>query len=168
MKTIFTLLFIALLAAPTFGQNTQTPCSSPEHRQFDFWIGQWEVYHATADTLVGRSHIKNILGSCVIEENWQSANGAFKGKSFNTYNAVNKTWNQTWVDNSGATYHFSGTFENNVMAMTGESTGADGNKSIFKMSFTPNQEDGTIRQVWKMSQDGGETFALLFDGIYKK
>ncbi len=168
MKTRLLFFLLSIFVLPTFGQNNQTPCTTEAHRQFDFWVGKWDVYHSTADTLVGRSHIKNLLGSCVIEENWESAGSAFEGKSLNTYNPRNKTWNQCWVDNTGATYNFSGTFENNVMLLKGKTPGSDGKMVLFEMSFTHNVAEGTVRQVWKSSNDGGETFATLFDGIYRK
>ena len=89
---------------------SQTPCSSEAHRQFDFWVGEWNVYHAKEDTLVGKNHIKLLLNDCVIEENWTGGSG-FQGKSFNTYNAQDSTWNQVWVDVAGNTYHFKGKYK---------------------------------------------------------
>ena len=32
------------LVAPAFAQPGPPPaCETPEHRQFDFWLGEWEV-----------------------------------------------------------------------------------------------------------------------------
>ena len=51
------ILCVLLLATTTTGQN-QSPCSSPEARQFDFWVGSWTV-HAN-DKVAGHNNISNI------------------------------------------------------------------------------------------------------------
>lgn len=166
LKKIFLSGTIALFfGLNCFAQN-QNPCNSEAHAQFDFWLGKWDVYNTQADTLVGKNHIKKILNSCVIEENWEGGSG-FKGKSFNTYNPENKTWNQVWVDVSGATYLFSGKFENNEMRLKGN-TVKNGNKILFTLTFTYDPEKKTVRQVWKASTDDGKNWNVWFDGTYKK
>lgn len=163
----YLLCFAAVVGfGPIYGQ--QAPCSAPEYRQFDFWVGEWDVYHATADTIVGTNHIKNILGGCVIEENWTGGGGSI-GKSFNTYNPADSTWNQVWVDNGGSTLNFKGRYADNVMQMRGETISRrTGGKVLFEMSYTHDPEKGTVRQVWKSSTDEGENWNTIFDGIYRK
>lgn len=163
MKTFLTFLF-CVCTLPFFAQ-TSSPCEAEAYRQFDFWVGKWTVYKTGTDTIAGYSHIKNILGSCVIEENWKSNRSAFEGKSFNTYNPQDSTWNQVWVDNTGNTYHFKGKYEDNLMDMYGQST-ANGQTSHFNMSFTYNEKEKTIRQVWKLSTDEQKNWRVIFDGTY--
>jgi hypothetical protein len=51
------------------------PCSEPEHRQMDFWIGDWDVAIRSRTSLDsdqwaearGTNHVASILGGCVIE-----------------------------------------------------------------------------------------------------
>ncbi len=164
----YILCFMAVVGfSPLYGQ--QAPCSGPEFRQFDFWVGQWDVYHATADTMVGTNHIKNILNGCVIEENWTGGNGGFQGKSFNTYNPVDSTWNQVWVDTGGSTYHFKGQYADHVMRLKGETISRrTGGKVLFDMSYTHDPEKGTVRQVWQASSDDGKSWNTIFAGIYRK
>ena len=165
MKRISNLLLFILLGMGGTA-FAQAPCSTPAHSQFDFWVGDWEVYSTTADTVVGHNTIKKILGGCVVEENWTGGTG-FQGKSFNTYNVQDSTWNQVWVDMGGATYHFKGKFTDNVMQMKGKSPGRNGQMVLFDMSYHP-QEDGAVRQIWKMSTDGGKNWNTAFDGMYRK
>lgn len=160
-------LFTFVLILFTLNLMSQTPCSTIAHSEFDFWVGEWEVYHSQADTLVGKNHIKKILNNCVVEENWTGA-GGFEGKSFNTYNPADSTWNQVWVDMSGSTYHFSGRFKENVMQMYGETTNAKGKPVKLDMAYHFDKENDTVRQIWKMSPDDGETWNIVFDGIYRK
>ena len=160
LTTIFLLLFSTTLAF------AQAPCSTEGYRQFDFWVGEWNVYHATADTIVGRNHVKLLLNDCVIEENWTGASGSI-GKSFNTYNAIDSTWNQVWVDGAGNTLHFSGKYKDNVMQLYGTS-GTGDNIVHFDMAYHYDPDKKTVRQIWKTSRDGGKSWQLAFDGIYRR
>src|ERR671913_368838 len=94
----------------------QSPCTSnPVYRQFDFWIGDWEVYGLNGKK-AGDSRIELILDSCIIFENWKSINGGYAGKSFNTFNATTNQWQQTWVDNiGGSTEYLDGRLEEKKM-----------------------------------------------------
>lgn len=168
-KNAYILLCWLIAVGCTYSAHgQQAPCQGEAYRQFDFWVGEWEVYHPTADTIVGTNHIKSILNSCVIEENWRSSSG-WQGKSFNTYNPLDSTWNQVWVDQSGSTYHFSGRYSDHVMLMRGETISRQsGKKVLFEMSYTHDPETDTVRQVWKASSDEGTSWNPIFDGIYKK
>lgn len=160
------LFFLVLFGLTFTSLKAQSPCSSEAHHQFDFWLGDWAVYHATADTIVGHNKIESILNGCVIQENWTGATG-FSGKSLNTFNPIDSTWNQVWVDVSGATYHFKGKLIEGAMVMNGATT-YKGKPILFEMSYTPDINTGHVRQIWKQSSDEGETWAVVFDGIYKK
>ena len=89
--------------------SAQKPCSRPEFRQFDFWLGEWEAFTPNGNK-GGDSKISLILDSCVILEEWTSANTQqgliYTGKSFNSDNAASKQWQQTWTDNTGNTTEF--------------------------------------------------------------
>ncbi len=87
----FLLFFITcLLVIPSSAQQNKA-CDTPAHHQFDFWPGDWTVYHTRADTIVGYNSIRSILNGCVLEENWTGKSG-FKGKSFNTYHPADSSW----------------------------------------------------------------------------
>jgi len=90
--------------------KTQPPCHrSSEFRQFDFWIGEWEV-HTPDGKLAGESRIQLIEGDCVIFENYTGRSG-YSGKSFNIYNASVDKWQQFWVDNQGGVLEFEEEFK---------------------------------------------------------
>lgn len=134
---------------------TTAPCQTAEHRQFDFWIGEWNV--TTPDGKAGGvNRITSIAGGCALLEEWTGASG-FNGKSLNIYDATRKVWHQTWVDSSGSLLVIEGSFANGVMTM--------GNGSN-RITWTP--AGGGLRQVWEQSKDGGKTWAVVFDGRYSK
>src|SRR5213075_1282391 len=83
-------------------ERNARPCAStPESRQFDFWIGDWEVRdNQRSHMIAGSSHIDLILGDCVILENWSGALGGH-GKSLNAWNRSCGCWQQSWMDDAG-------------------------------------------------------------------
>lgn len=159
------MLLCPVLAASAVATEESPPsCATQAHSQFDFWVGDWDVYLADG-SLAGSNHIEKILASCVVYKNWQSARSNYAGKSFNTFDPAPGTWNQVWVDTSGATIHFSGKRHSNVMEMSGSQTKADGTLH-FRMSYKLNP-DGTVRQLWQQSADQ-KKWETLFDGMYRR
>ena len=163
------IIFILFLSSVPNSQLSaqQAPCSTEAHAQFDFWLGDWTVYHPDEDTIVGNNIIQKILNGCVVMENWTGATG-FEGKSFNTYNTRDSAWNQVWVDVSGATYHFKGKRKEGGMKMKGQTSGRDGTTILFEMDYKPDPNSGDVRQTWRQSTDNGQNWTAIFDGIYKR
>ena len=164
------LLLCALLAvagaSPALAQETQKapPCASAEYRQFDFWLGEWEV--TAGDKTAGTNTIRVVLDSCVVTESWESSNGQFAGKSFNRYDAASGQWEQTWVDNQGGVLKLAGGLVDGKMVLTGN-TAVRSDAVTDRITWTPNP-DGTVRQLWEKTKDGGTTWTIAFDGLYRK
>jgi hypothetical protein len=141
------------------------PCSAPEHRQFDFWIGEWEVTLATGQR-AGTNRIERILGGCALQESWTGASPS-QGQSLTVWDPGDHTWHQTWVDNAGTTLHLSGGIVNGEMVLEGQRRLPDGTEVTDRITWTPNA-DGTLRQVWQSSQDRGMRWTTVFDGVYRR
>ncbi len=151
-------------AAPLRAQATK-PCEAkPEYRQFDFWVGEWEV--TVQGQPAGTNRVELILDKCVLLENWTGSKGGV-GKSFNIYNAAADRWQQTWVDNGGNVLEFTGAFRDGAMRLQAETPGRNGGKTLMRMTFFPLSED-RIRQLWESSTDGGKTWRATFDGLYSR
>lgn len=162
---IATLLTLSL-------QAQKLPCSNPVYRQFDFWIGEWEAF-GPGGKKAGDSKITLILDSCIIFEEWTSASLQrglrYAGKSFNTYNATTKQWQQTWVDNAGGTNEYmQGKFENNqiIYSSTPFKFSKD-TMAIRKMTFT-NLSPDKLRQHGEISKDNGLTWVTEYDLEYRR
>ena len=141
------------------------PCkASPEFRQFDFWIGEWDVKNPQG-VPSGTSSVQLILGQCAIFENWTSGSGS-SGKSFNIYDAKDKKWHQTWVDDKGTFAHYIGGLQDGKMVIVADNSAA-GKKSLAKMTFSklPN---GDVRQFGENSVDDGKTWTTSFDLTYSR
>jgi hypothetical protein len=172
MRRSLTHLFAAVtLAVLTSGTTLSAqsaapaPCSAPEHRQFDFWVGEWEVVD-TAGSPAGRNRITREMGGCVLREEWTSAGGG-SGSSFNIYDAATGQWHQTWVDTGGTLLLLDGGLRSEgVMVMEGDRPGPNGTTVRNRITWTRESPD-TVRQLWEVSDDG-TTWRAIFNGLYRR
>ncbi|WP_375581052.1 hypothetical protein ABWH96_08625 [Marivirga tractuosa] len=134
-------------------------CNSENHRAFDFWLGNWEVYNKNGDH-IGTNNIYLIQNGCGIQENWTSKMGG-AGTSYNFYDVKTEKWHQSWISSSGNALMMSGGFSNGKMQMQSEPL----NGKIDKISWVP-QEDESVLQIWEISTDDGETWKEAFWGKY--
>ena len=138
------------------------PCkASPEFRQFDFWVGEWDAKNAQGLT-VGTSSIQLILGECVIFENWNTPVNS--GKSFSIFDAKDKRWHQSWVDDKGTRTEYVGDLVDGKMVLVAE-TSIAGKAALAKMTYT-KLANGDVRQFGENSADGGKTWKPSFDFTY--
>jgi hypothetical protein len=141
------------------------PCASAHHREFDFWIGTWDVTDPSGK-FAGTNRIEPADGGCVLVENWSSAGGGYTGRSLNSVGGDGR-WHQTWVDSSGLRLDLAGGLVEGRMVLEGETpaTAPGGPPVKNRITWTP-QLDGNVRQHWETSEDGGKTYATAFDGLY--
>jgi len=152
-------------ATPPAAPKPGAACVAGHFREFDFWVGQWDVY-GPKGKLVGHSRIEKILGDCVIAEHWQGSGGS-DGKSHNIYDALKQRWSQYWVDNSGMVLELHGGIEQGSMVLKGTSAAANGAAAaVQRITWTP-QSDGRVRQLWETSTDNGTSWTTAFDGWYQ-
>jgi hypothetical protein len=168
MKQI--LFALLLLWTSIAGAQVQpSPCTTDTmYRQFDFWIGAWEVYGQNGQK-AGDSKIELILDSCIILENWTSARAGYGGKSFNTYNSLTRQWQQTWVDNrGGSTEYLEGKREGNKMIFrTKPFPVAKDSMAVRRLSFYQLSADA-VRQHGEISKDQGATWQTEYDLMYRR
>ena len=162
--TLATVALAVLFASPQ--ALPQSPCATPEHRAFDFWVGNWDVV-TPAGKPAGASRVERILDGCVIMENWTGVGGTYEGKSFNTYDAVDRTWTQHWVDTAGASVLLTGGFEGKNLVYRRDFVRRDGKPTKARMTFF-NLGDGQVRQLVEHSIDGGRTWTTQVDLTYRR
>jgi len=169
MKFLF-FLCIAILSINAV--SAQKPCSAPAYRQFDFWIGEWDVYAPTG-TKAGDSKISLILDSCIILEEWTSAGSnqglRFAGKSFNTWNKNTKQWQQTWVDNTGgSTEYLEGKYDaQKIIFQTKPFPFSKDTIAVRKLTFF-NLSPDKVRQFAEITKDNGVTWQTEYDLEYRR
>ena len=150
-------------AAPA--PEKEKPCSAAPYRQFDFWLGSWDV--TEKGKVAGTNRIERILGGCALHESWQGA-GGLQGNSINYYDAARGVWHQTWIDAAGNSLVLEGKFENRAMRLEGTRPGsAPGTTDLHRITWTP-LPDRNVRQLWETSSDNGKTWSEAFDGLYTR
>lgn len=158
------LLGLFLLMTLNVAAQTPPPALPPESRQFDFWLGEWDVTNP-AGKPAGTSRIESIAAGAGLLENWTGATG-LTGRSLNAWNAAKKQWQQFWVGGGGGVLELSGGLVNGSMVLTGENK-VNGVRRLERITWTPNP-DGTVRQHWEQSADDGKTWTTAFNGLYRK
>ena len=148
-------------------KKNQRPCAyTPENRQFDFWLGEWNVSTTQGAVPSGNSKIELILEDCVVQENWKSLDSPYAGKSYNIYNASLKRWEQYWVDNVGGNIFFYGGLKDGVMDYwTDDLPQPDGTKLKRHLQFFKLGPD-SVRQFSQGSSDGGKSWQVEYDFTY--
>lgn len=143
-------------------QRNVSSCADAHHRQFDFWIGEWNV--KAGGQQVGSSSIQQVSGGCGLLENWRGSGGG-EGKSLNYYNPATGKWHQLWVGSGGSLLELSGEYRDGAMRLAGEKRRPDGVRVLTRLTFF-NLTTDRVRQLWEQSTDEGKTWSVMFDGEY--
>ncbi|MBS1512113.1 MAG: hypothetical protein JST86_14790 [Bacteroidetes bacterium] len=171
MKKNVLLTLVAVCIFTTLSAQ-KTACSDTQCRAFDFWVGNWEVF-AKNGKKAGDSKISLILDSCVVLEEWTSANAQkgviYKGKSFNTYNAASHQWQQTWVDNTGSTTEFlRGVATSGQIIFYADNVPSVNGKAFMRRLTFTKLNDNEVRQWGEKSDDNGQTWVTEYDLDYRR
>jgi len=167
---LFGFVVILILFSSAHSQPPQKmPCTTDSlYRQFDFWIGEWEVFGKNGKK-AGDSKIELILDSCIILENWKSAGGVYSGKSFNTYNANTRQWQQTWVDNvGGSTEYLEGSLSGNKMTFRTKTFAFSKDTIAIRRLTFYNLSPDRVRQVGEITKDNGNSWSTEYDLEYRR
>jgi hypothetical protein len=140
-------------------------CDEPERRQFDFWLGAWQVDGAQG--LAGHNRIVSIEDGCALLEHWRGAKGG-SGTSLNVYDPVARRWLQTWVDRDGTVLRLAGGWNGTAMVLEGTlPDAASGTLVAQRITWTP-AVDGGVRQHWQARAAGSDAWSTVFDGRYRR
>ncbi len=161
MKQLYLATLLLLFTCCILNAQDQSSYYKKEH-EFDFWIGEWNVYKFGTDSIIGVSSIKPILNHKTIEENYQSLLQKYQGKSYNIYDRHTNQWLQFWVDNTGSSLHIKGEYKENEMSLSDCE-----NKNPCNRITWLQLKDLTVRQIWEQTNDKGKTWKRVFDGHYK-
>lgn len=182
LPLICALFAVLLVSSPVFAQSVQpvppaaqkppSPCATPVHRAFDFWIGKWNVTPAGQTAPAGVNRISSQHGGCVIREEYKT-NGGYTGMSISFYDAARKIWHQTWMGADGtALFVEGGLNDKGEMVLSNANwPGYVKGTPINRVTWTPST-DGTnvasVRQHWQASKDGGKSWTTVFEGFYTR
>ena len=173
MKQFAALYFFLLVPGMIVQQATQAanPCAAPQQKQFDFWVGEWDLTWPGANGAAaghGTNSIRRILDGCVVEENFSGRSSmTLRGTSVSTFDTRAGKWKQTWVDNEGGYLDFVGELSNGQMILQREAVRPDGSRVLQRMvwkNISPTELDWS----WEASLDGGKTWQVNWPIHYKR
>ena len=110
LAVLFVVSMSAIAAHSLEGrQDAKKPGAASEEKQFDFWLGQWELSWPAeqmggeaGEVHHGTNTVTKILDDRVIQETFRFQAGSFNGHSVSVFNPSKRIWQQTWVDNQGS------------------------------------------------------------------
>ena len=157
----------ALLAAlPAAAQGAPATCTSAESKQFDFWIGKWDVAASTQPKVkVADSLIEKLYGGCAVRENWMPLKGN-AGGSLNAYVPATGKWRQTWLAADGFA-DFTGGWNGKAMVIEGVWPQPGKPNQITRMTYT-QLPGGAVEQKGETTDDNGKSWQPSFSFIYTR
>lgn len=151
-----------------------SPCSTPEARQLDFWLGEWDLTWpaeqmggAQGDLGRGRNSITRLFDDCVIEENFMTDDASYRGHSVSVYDVSAGVWRQTWVDSAGGYLWLTGGGVDGQMILSTEPVEKEAGVAVNRMVFADVETD-SLEWVWQRSDDGGSTWTDLWNISYRR
>jgi hypothetical protein len=158
--------FACFLTSPVLGQSSAPgPCDTSGHRQFDCWVGDWDVYRTDKDQLVAHSKIEKLYGGCAIRENWMPFTGP-SGGSLNSFRVKSGDWVQVWTDASNALNEYRGRWNGRLIDFEGVSRDASDSVTRVRMTYEP-KADGSVVQTGYNWDDKSGGWALSYQFAYR-
>ncbi len=157
------LIALALQAAPP----PPPACESPEHKQFDFWVGEWDVHRSDTNQMIAKSLIEKLYGGCAVRENWMPLNGIGAGGSLNSYRPEEKRWRQVYTGYFNGWADYVGGLQDGAMVITGTQIMPNGTRTPVRITYKRGP-GGSVLQIGEQSSDGGKTWTLNYHFTYKQ
>jgi len=145
------------------------PCiSNPQNREFDFWVGEWNVFRRGTNYQVGKEKVEKASGGCLVIENWTAIGYPNEGKSMNFISPKTSKWEQVWMG-SGGQYlnYYNGQYSDGAMRYEGDGLDKAGKKILFHLTYF-NEGPNNLRQLLEQSLDEGKTWNTLYDFEYER
>jgi hypothetical protein len=141
-------------------------CNAPESRDFDFWVGNWDLRVRQRIGVEGEefregravASVRPILDGCVILEEFDGDKlpRPVVGMSVSTFDPKKGKWQQTWVDNSANNMVFQGGYVDGRMEMIHETR--DGTETLLWRITFHNVHEDEFDWAYDRSTDGGKTW----------
>lgn len=149
------------------GARISRDCATPEHRQFDFWIGDWDTFEmgALGGPSIARARIESVADGCALHERYEQTDGLV-GESLLSYDPVRKHWQQTWITNRGALMVIVGNVEDGALVLEGDVHLKDGSTVLQRITW--KAERAGVRETAVLSKDRGKTWSPAFDVLFRK
>ena len=161
MKRVIVSVAALALAGAAAAQDQNTPaataqeaapvltapaCATPQHHQFDFWLGEWQVFDAATNQLVAFDRIEKLYEGCIVQQSMNFVTDLYRrpgaayrlaGISVNRYDG--EAWMEMWADNQWG-----------AIALRGA---PDAAAAMVLKTITPSRHRD-LKIVWETHPDG--------------
>jgi hypothetical protein len=146
-------------------------CDTPQHHQFDFWIGDWQVFDAETNKLVAFDRVEKHSEGCIVQQNlslltdlWRRPGAKYRLSGIGVNRFDGEAWLQMWADNQWGAIVLRGSIDEH-------------GDLVFK-SITPSRNrdlkivyekhaDGTVRNLEYVAPAGSGKWEKYGDLIYR-
>jgi hypothetical protein len=151
----------AMLAA---AEPLQAQCSSAQHHQFDFVVGNWLVRDSSGHA-IGTVTVSHEYSGCVLIERWRGVGNAGEGLGVIGYQPGSNTWHRDYIDHGGFVLAFDGHVDGATMVMT-ETDYQSGVARMHRLAWT-RKSNGSVEERWQTSTDG-RSWQVHFYGVLER
>ncbi len=125
---------------------TPSTCDTPQHHQFDFWLGDWLVFDADSNQLVGFDRVEKHSQGCIVQQNLTFLTDLYRrpgvpyrlaGIGVSRFDGT--AWLQMWADNQWGAIFLRGAL--------------DAHGSMVLTTVMPSR-DRDVKEVWEKRADG--------------
>ena len=139
----------------------------PAARQFDFWLGDWDL--AWGDGREGRNSVRLVLDGRIVLEEFDGERGTpLRGMSVSAWDPEESCWRQTWVDNQGTYLDFVGGWDDAAGRMIlARQAIVEGEPRAQRMVWRDIRPEG-LEWDWQHSEDAGATWQTRWQVRYTR
>jgi hypothetical protein len=157
--------------APLEQTSAPSTCDTPQHHQFDFWVGDWQVFDADTHRLVAIDRVEKHTQGCIIQQNMTFLTDLYRrpgvkyrlaGISINRFDG--DAWLQMWADNQWGAIFLRGSLDAKG-AMVLISAIPSRNRDV-KLVYE-READGTVRNLQYVAPAGSGKWVKYGDLIYR-
>jgi len=163
------LRLLAILSiAQAASSATEAPaapgaCTAPGYREFDFWLGEWEVFDSRTSVQEATATISAVEGGCALREEYRGMKGG-GGESLTMYDPLSNRWRQSWISSRGQIVLIEGRKAGDAIELSGAEYGTAAGR-LIRGTWTP--VPGGVREIAERSSDGGKSWTPWFDILFK-
>jgi hypothetical protein len=139
--------------------TAERSCSASTYHQFDFWIGDWDVFEEGGSVEEAHATVTRVQDGCGLRELYSGKDGS-GGESLSMYDPAIAEWQQTWVSNRGQIVVIHGDLQGQRMVLSGTDHGPTSQR-LVRGVWQP--EKNGVRETAERSSDGGKTWTPWFD-----
>jgi hypothetical protein len=173
VRTAIALALVAVLSSAQSWSvdSASAPCDTPQHHQFDFWVGDWQVFDAKTNQLVAFDHVEKHSHGCIVQQNLTMVTDLYRRQDVGyrmTGIGVNRfdgeSWLELWADNQWGAIVLRGMpGPGKAMVLT---TIIPSRNRDLRLEWE-KRPDGSVRALQYVAPTGSGKWELYGDLIYR-